>query len=137
MIRETRIVGFNKGKAETTCGSNGPIAVPEECIGKTCLCLCHNSNKSSKECVSKETTKTGIDLYHRQCFAFEDVDYFIGEKEIGIDCGDSVSYPGIGKTNYLVLEGWCGPLFQRKITKDIKIEKITEEGMTFIKITEV
>ena len=123
------IVGFNKENVdEIGCGKSDPIAMPEECEGVACLCLCKTKGLFGTSEYCKD----------RVCFGFNEVDYFISENK-ELHYGARIPqdrFPG-GEAYYLVLYGNCIPLLGPSWgVRDIDAEKISIFGKTAIKIAE-
>ena len=119
--KDLLLVGFNRDNVTEVCGVGGKILMPEVCEGVTCLCLCRKEAGTCK-------------IPTRICFGFDEDVYFVGEHKI-LNGGGGVVYPGYGMTHYLALHGQCG--LNTWDSKDIKINKTTQNSKTFIKISSV
>lgn len=121
---DLRIVGFNKGTAVGKYGwTKEEITAPKECEGETCLCLCEKEK--------------GVCSGERLCYEYENVDYFISERDDFLNFGVKVTYPGVDEVRYVVIPYKClGLKWDMKINKNgmLNIEKLIRDGKTFIKI---
>lgn len=123
--RDLMVVGFNKRSVTETCGKHELLPLPEECIGKTCICLCDISDR----CRSPE---------QRICYENTNVWYFISTDEEPPHYGDErVWNSQLGDSNELVLKGHCGASYnwvRNGIGRNLGLDRYDVEGRIFIKI---